>query len=247
MPSRTSVQYHSASGALFAITPELLPAIEALIAKVRADIDEQRKAGRFIGYLSVPVSGKSGGAFRTNTDMARDVAKRVQRSFGDGLWVLNPAEYNLPAKPSTPQPTPATGGDYMAVWSDVIAGENGAGNVFDLVYFVGPSDVWAYFDLGDLGRLDKLKRWLEKRAVDGDPEYQAILADPLACQKFLRFYGLRGSTVFSKGAHDEWNIVLDMNAKRPIGEDIAVYFDGKPIEPGDYGDLIDLGYETQLR
>jgi hypothetical protein len=237
MAAKLSFQYRSLAGPTFNVSPALVPDIEALIDKVRGEISTNSAAGRFIGYLSVPVSGKSGGDFQTNTDMAAQVTQRVQRQFGNKLWLLNPAAYNLPKA--------ATGGDYMAVWADVLAGIDGSGSDFDMAYFVGPSDVWRYFGAEAEAKLDVIDKWLAEKAKVS-PSYRAIYDDASLRQKFIRYYGLRGSTIFSKGAHDEWNIVLGLNAKRAIGEYIAVYFDGKPIEPGDYQVSVAAGYETLL-
>lgn len=237
MAAKIYFQYQSTSGATFNVSPELVGDIAQLIDRVRAEIAAKRTAGSFIGYLSVPVSSKSGGDFRTNTDMAASINERVGREFGSQLWLLNPAAYNLPKT--------AQGGDYMAVWADVLAGPDGAGSDFDLAYFVGPSDVWRFFSVGEQDRLGTIEKWLVSKALV-DPGYKAIQDDPGLRQRFIRYYGLRGSTIFSKGAHDEWNIVVRLNEKRQIGEDIAVYFDGRPIEPGDYRDGVDVGYQTIL-
>ena len=237
MAAKVFFQYQSTSGSTFSVSPALVTDIEKLIDQVRAEIAVKRAAGCFIGYLSVPVSSKSGGDFRTNTDMAAKITERVQLEFGPKLWLLNPAAYNLPKT--------ASGGDYMAVWSDVLAGADGAGADFDVAYFVGPTDVWKFFGLVDVDRLGSIEAWLKNKA-GSDQGYKAIYDDEAARQKFIRYYGLRGSTIFSKGAHDEWNIVLSLNSKRPIGEDIAVYFDGRPVEPGDYQDGVDVGYQTVL-
>ena len=237
MSAKVLFQYQSTSGSMFSVAPDLVPDIERLIDQVRGEISAKRAAGCFIGYLSVPVSSKSGGDFRTNSDMAAKIAERVQLEFGPKLWLLNPAAYNLPKS--------ASGGDYMAVWSDVLAGADGAGADFDVAYFVGATDVWKFFSLGDVDRLGSVEMWLKMRA-EADTGYKAIYEDDAARQKFIRYYGLRGSTIFSKGAHDEWNIVLALNIKRPIGEDIAIYFDGHPVEPGDYQDGVDAGYQTVL-
>lgn len=237
MAAKVLFQYQSTSGETFSVSPSLVPDIEALIDTVRTEIVNQRAAGRYIGYMSVPVSSKSGGDFQTNTDMAAHVAARIVTVFGQRLWILNPAAYNLPKT--------AQGGDYMAVWSDVLAGADGSGVDFDMAYFVGPNDVWEFFGVGAADRLGTIEAWLAAKAA-ASPAYKAINDDPVLRQKFIRYYGLRGSTIYSKGAHDEWNIVAGLNAKRAIGEDIAVYFDGQPIEPGDYQDTVDVGYRTIL-
>jgi hypothetical protein len=114
MPAKISFQYQSAAGSTFAVSPALVADIEALIDRVRSEIAAQKAAGCFVGYLSVPVSSKSGGDFQTNTDMAAHATARIRVEFGNALWLLNPAAYNLPKA--------ATGGDYMAVWADVLAG-----------------------------------------------------------------------------------------------------------------------------
>jgi hypothetical protein len=217
MAGKLAFQYRSLAGSTFGVSPSLVPDIEGLIDKVRDQIAKNRAAGSFIGYVSVPVSSKS--------------------EFGNRLWLLNPAAYNLP--------TNATGGDYMAVWADILAGVDGSGSDFDLAYFVGPFDVWKYFGAESGPRLDMIEKWLADKA-EGSAAYKVIYDDPVLRQKFLRYYGLRGSTIYSKGAHDEWNIVLGLNAKRAIGDYIAVYFDGKPIEPGDYQVHVLAGYETLL-
>lgn len=237
MAAKVFFQYQSTSGSTFSVSPALVTDIEKLIDQVRAEIASKLAAGYFVGYLSVPVSSKSGGDVRTNTDMAAKITECVQREFGPQLWLLNPAAYNLPGT--------ASGGDYMAVWSDVLAGAEGAGTDFDVAYFVGPSDVWKFFGLADVDRLGSIEAWLKAQAAN-DPGYKAIYDDQAKRRNFVRYYGLRGSTIFSKGAHDEWNIVLSLNLKRPIGEDIAVYFDGRPIEPGDYQDGVDVGNQTIL-
>jgi hypothetical protein len=237
MAGKLAFQYRSLAGATFSVSPSLVPDIEMLIDRVRGEIAKNRAVGCFIGYVSVPVSSKSGGDFQTNTNLAEYTTQCVQREFGKKLWLVNPAAYNLPAA--------ATGGDYMAVWADVLAGVDGSGSDIDLAYFVGPSDVWKYFGAESEARLDTIEKWLADKSKVSTA-YKVIYDDPGLRQKFIRYYGIRGSTIFSKGAHDEWNIVLGLNAKRTIGDYIAVYFDGKPIEPGDYQVTVAAGYETLL-
>ncbi|MBK7063093.1 MAG: hypothetical protein IPH51_22700 [Rubrivivax sp.] len=123
--------------------------------------------------------------------MAAKITERVQVEFGPKLWLLNPAAYNLPKT--------ASGGDYMAFGRTLLAGVDGAGTDFDVAYFVGPGDVWKFFGLGDVDRLGSIEAWLKAQAAN-DPGYKAIYDDQVVRQKFIRYYGLRGSTIFSKGA-----------------------------------------------
>ena len=79
MAAKIVFDYRSLAGATFSVSPGLTTDIEGLIDKVRAEIATSRAAGRFIGYVSVPISSKSGGDFKTNTDMAAHITQRVQR------------------------------------------------------------------------------------------------------------------------------------------------------------------------
>lgn len=222
------IQYRTKSGADFDVTPSLVPAIDDLTTKVAAVVAARRAEGKFIGNLSVPISSRGGGHFDTNIAMAASITSRVETEFGADLWLLNPAAYDLPR--------PATGSDYMAVWSDILAGADGQGKDFDMVYFVGPHDVWSFFGAQPPDRLGAITRWLKAQA-SADLKYQEILSNKEKLRSFVRYYGLRGSAAFSKGAHDEWNIVSSLNALRAVGDSIAIYFDGRPVEPGDYDDL----------
>lgn len=238
MPAKILFQYQSTSGAAFAVAPALVPAIEQLIDQVRGDIAEHRAAGHFVGYMSVPLGADGGGDFLTSTALAAHVKERVQNEFGSQLWILNPAAYSLPAN--------AGGGDYMAAWADVIAGADGNGSDFDLVYFVGPSDGWHFFGANGLDRLGTIASWLAQRAAT-DPAYKAIEDDPVARRNFIRYYGLRGSVMYDLGCHDEWNIVRGINLKRAIGDELAVYFDGQAIAPGVYQQAVAPGDQTTPR
>ena len=237
MVSTKMIKYESRCGITFDVTPSLKENIEKLIKEVRSEIAKQKKSGRFIAYLSIPISPRGGGDLDTNVAMSKHITQEVESLFGDKLWVLNPACYTLPEG--------ATGGDYMAAWADVLAGDNGRGDDFDIIYFVGPHDVWSFFGANKTNKLGLIENWLIEQAK-AKKYYSDILSDSAAKREFLRFYGLRGSVVYSKGAHDEWNIISTLNKQLPVGKDIVVYFDGNPIEPGDYGDLTERGYQTDI-
>lgn len=237
MGHKIKLPYQSKSGATFNIHPELIGEIEKLIGHVTSLVQDNISQNKFIAYLSVPISSRGGGDFRTNTEMASHITSRMQREFGDQLWILNPAAHNLPKS--------AGGGDYMAVWADVLAGKDGTGGNFDMVYFAGPTDVWQFFGAVAQNRLGTISDWLDAKASKDDA-YRAIADDADRRKKFIRYYGLRGSSAYSKGAHDEWNIIAEFNRNRSIGNDIAIYFDGRPIEPGDFNDVTDSGYQLLL-
>lgn len=237
MESKITFQYLSKSGFTFSVNPDIITDIENLINQITLELNKKKEEGKFVCYISVPISPTGGGDFRTNNEIAGFVENKVLALFGEDLWVLNPAKYNLPKS--------AGGGDYMAIWSDILAGINGEGEDLDMVYFIGPNDVWNYFDISHTDRIVTLKNWLKKKA-ESDEHYKNIISDEQSLKSFLRYYAIRGSVAYSKGAHDEWNIITALNSKRSIGNDIAVYFDGRPIEPGDFDDSTDFGYQTNF-
>lgn len=60
---------------------------------------------------------------------------------------------------------------------------------------------------------------------------------------FVRYYTLRASSAYSKGAHDEWNIFVKISRRRALGEQVAMFFDGRPASPAEMETEISPGYE----
>jgi hypothetical protein len=56
---------------------------------------------------------------------------------------------------------------------------------------------------------------------------------------------MRASSAYSSGAHDEWNIFVRINLWRPLGEQVAVFFDGRPASPGEMESEVAPGYELR--
>ena len=70
---------------------DLKPVTEARIAQFRQLPAEQRKAGKAVGYLSVPLSPVGGGYIKLNFEVAEAAKASVEKRFGgDFVWVLNP-------------------------------------------------------------------------------------------------------------------------------------------------------------
>ena len=216
-------------GLKFCADPRLAATIAERIKKIREDIRAQRQAGKLIVYASTPISPRGGGDMRVNLDIAASVKARLEKEYGAGVWVLDPGRYQLPeagdVKPG--------GGDYMVMWTDVLGGEDGHGRDFDMFHFTGPGDMRAFFGCG---REDVIG------CVARHPAAQAI-ADPAKRQAFVRYYTMRASAAYSTGAHDEWNIVVRINKKRGIGDQVAVFFDGRPASPAEMETEIAPGYE----
>ncbi|MDX3645788.1 hypothetical protein, partial [Streptomyces sp. MB09-02B] len=102
--------------------------------------------GRLVeaGAGNCPISSRGGGHFRTNTEIANFVARRLASEWGERFFVVNPAAYQLESKEGTGLVTRhveelaretgrtlqlkdlmdtvrPSGGDYMRMWTRVLA------------------------------------------------------------------------------------------------------------------------------
>jgi hypothetical protein len=241
--ARKATAIHS----VFAVNPRLVPAIREKIVKARTVLQEHRQQRHVIAYLSTPISSRGGGHSGTNVAIAAFVKAQLEARYGPRLWVLDPGQFpSLQGQVPEPQ-----GGDYQFLWSEILAGQDGLARDFDMVYFIGPSDVRAYF--ASLGAnvhanwLDELNRCVDERAQRDERFRQEVASKSDARHAFMRFYGIRASTVFSLGAHDEWNLFVRINRKRGVGDQIAMYFDGRALSPGEMETEIKPGYELSTR
>jgi hypothetical protein len=89
----------------------------------------------------------------------------------------------------------------------------------------------AFFGCGRDDVTGCIDRWLTARAAGDEKLRRSVAADPARRRAFLRYYALRASSAYSSGAHDEWNIFVRINRRRPLGEQVAVFFDGRPASP----------------
>ncbi len=178
--------------------------------------------------------------------------------------------------------SPPGGGDYMRMWTKVMVeddyreGTNNTlpnmGNLLDMVYFVGPSDVQEFF----LGASHSLSQAVEtyfarKYSLDVDFKRDFDCLEPLGVcrlfnldipaekdiwlqrrQDFFKYYAIKAGTNFSLGSHDEWNIVTLLNERRRshpdvygIGGQIAMFFDGRQVNPGGHSLPTAPGYEVR--
>ncbi len=221
------------------------PAFSAVIAgqvqKIRADVRAQRQAGKLIIYASTPISPRGGGHVAVNLEVAASVKTRLEKEYGGVAWVLDPGRYQLPDVDGAS----AGGGEYMVMWTDVLAGEDGAGRDFDMVHFTGPGDMRSFFGCGkeDVGGC--IARALAARAAKDAKLRREVADNPERRQAFIRYYTLRASSAYSTGAHDEWNIVVRINRKRPLGDQLAMFFDGRPASPAEMETEVGPGYEVR--
>ncbi|MGY3839499.1 hypothetical protein ACWNPK_20555 [Bacillus atrophaeus] len=160
------------------------------------------------------------------------------------------------------KPLDRMGGNYMRMWTRVLVedGNKNLGDFFSAFYFVGASNVRDFFTLG--GSIDLTSGVQEyfSRKYCTDPIFHKYFSEgvdgsPLSKEEwesrrkdFFRFYTIRASANYSKGCHDEWNILKilnNMRVKEPslgIGSQIAGYFDGRQISPGSSEKTVYPGY-----
>jgi len=216
-------------GICYCVNEDLKPTIQSKVDRFRQILAEQRKAGKAVGYLSVPLTSAGGGNFNVNMDVAAATKASQEKRLGaDFVYVLNPTtlEADLPK---------GTGADYMLMWASLLEGTDGLGD-FDFVYFAGPQDFARYFGFDGSNDLAKLDAYFDKR-VKSDPDFEKAVQNGLTKAAFRKYYGLRASAAVSRGAHDEWNIFRVINEKRRAdskfgtGNQITVFFDGQGVAP----------------
>jgi hypothetical protein len=227
-------------GICYCINDDLKVTITSKVERFRQLIAEQRKTGKAVGYLSVPLTSTGGGNFNVNKEVAESAKLAVEKRFGaDAVWVLNPGtlDADLPK---------GAGADYMLMWASLLEGPDGFGD-FDFVYFAGPQDFARYFGFDGNADMTKLDAYFDKR-VKLDPEFEKAVQNGLTKLAFRKYYGLRASASVSRGAHDEWNILRLINERRRAdgkfgtGNQIPVLFDGRGIAPADSEATVSEGY-----
>ena len=228
------------SGICYCVNDELKATIASKVERFRQLLAEQRKAGKAVGYLSVPLTSAGGGNYDINREVAESAKAAIEKRFGaDYLYVLNPAtlDADLPK---------GGGADYMLMWTTLLEGPDGLGD-FDFAYFAGPQDFARYFGFDGNADMAKLEAYFDKR-VKSNPEFEKAVQNGLTKPAFRRYYALRASAAVSRGAHDEWNIFRMINERRradsKIGTtgQIPVLFDGRGVNPSDVEAGVSEGY-----
>jgi hypothetical protein len=233
----------------YCVNQDYLGAINANVSRVRQLIADNKAKGKAIGYLSVPLSPAGGGSFEINSEAAKWIASAVEARLGQSsVWILNPGAEGSAAMNG------ASGADYMYMWAQILEGPGGHGEDFDFYYFAGPTDFSRYFlqpgkdsreqPNNDPGQVKdyfgKLNQFFDAR-VASDPDFKkAVDQGQISKAGFRNYYGLRASVAFSYGSHDEWNIARLLNERRRgtadfgIANQISVFFDGQPVNPGGF-------------
>lgn len=149
------------------------------------------------------------------------------------------------------------------------------GNLFNAFYFIGPTDVQEFF-LSEARSLSQAVELYFARKYSLDDKFKNdfdCLDEGGSCcrpldlanqeqramwhqrrQDFFRYYAIKAGTAFSRGSHDEWNIVCLLNTKRQahpeiygLERNIAVFFDGRQVGPAQYLTFAAEGYGRVLK
>ena len=216
-------------------------AINAKIEKFRQVIADQRKAGKSVIYLSVPLTAAGGGNFNVNREVAAATKQAVEKRYGaDFVYVLDPTT------PDADLPRGSTGTEYMVMWTAVLEGADGMGD-FDAAYFAGPQDFARFFGFDGNNDMGKLDAYFDRRAAT-DPDFAKAVQNGLTKPAFRRYYALRASSTVSRGAHDEWNVFRLINDKRRADgkfgtpQQIPIVFDGQGVAPPHHESSVSEGY-----
>lgn len=112
------------------------------IKLIRSDVTRAKTADKLVVYLSCPISGRGGGHSGTNVDVALATQRRLLDRWGEGAWILNPANYQMESRLGTglmnqhaerlgidltaliKRTGKPSGGDYMRMWTKILV-ENG--------------------------------------------------------------------------------------------------------------------------
>ena len=132
---------------------------------IQQDILRVLADNKLVVYLSCPISSRAGSYFATNVEIANFTAQRLSAEWGPRFWFLNPAQYQMESAQGLglirmhayelglEQKTtinvdqlmkdqPTVGGDYMRMWTRVLAedGNKDLGDRFAAFYFMSPSE-----------------------------------------------------------------------------------------------------------
>src|SRR5438132_11138513 len=187
-------------GICYCISADLKPVIDAKVALFRQRAAEARKAGKAVGYLSVPLSPTGGGYMKLNFEVAEAAKAAIEKRFGsDFVWVLNPgtADANLPK---------GSGADYMLMWTTILEGRDGLGEDFDFVYFAGPQDFASVFELDGSADMARIDQYFDKR-LKADLDLEKAVHGGRNKYAFRNFFGSKASFAIIRGVHDVYTII----------------------------------------
>ena len=237
-------------GIQYEVRPVFDASIDRIIEEIRDEIRRKRDEGKIIAFVSTPISGAGGGYQPLNQEVAQHIKEKLYKRFGrDALRVIAPGQPLRTGEEAIRIPTQeglSPGScEYQYLWTQVLAGDDGLGGDFDMIYFAGPSDFHDFLGVDGRGVLNQLNRYVEDRSRVDSSFREAIGNDPDKRRAFIRYYATRASSAFSSGSHDEWNLIVQINRVRPPVDQIAVYFEGRAASPAEMNTMATPGYGMQ--
>ena len=231
------------AGLCYCVNDEHKSAIAAKIEKFRQILAEQRKAGKAVVYLSVPLTSAGGGNFNVNAEVAEATKEAIEKRLGANyVYVLNPGT------PDADLPKGSTGTEYMVMWTAAARGPRRPRRLRRRLVRRA-AGLRPLLPLRRQQRHGEARRLLRQaRAVPSRlRESRAKAASPR--RPSASYYALRASSTVSRGAHDEWNIFRlhqrqAPRADRKIRDTRArsrSLFDGQGVAPPRSAKLDGLG------
>jgi hypothetical protein len=187
-------------GLCFDVNPAYLDEIGKTVSKLRGAVRAQRAKGRLIAYISTPLTAKAGGYRPLNIEVSRFLKDRVERRYGEEVWALAPGQTESEMATKDGE-APPKGGDYMYMWTELLAGDNGRADDFDALYVAGPTDIQALFGASsDQALFGTLGSFIALRSAGDAAFNQFLQSTPSSRRDFMAFYGLKAAAAFSAGA-----------------------------------------------
>lgn len=205
----------------FSVRPAWDKPINDLVASIRERIANAREKGKTIIYISLPLSAHRGGITAFNENLGWLMKMELLQIHGS-----NNVEIILPGQEETKltkvSDLPPLGGEYLYMWTKVLAGEHCTGDV-DWVYFMDRDDAHQLLELPEKSKRKTLEKILENLALHQPGIYQETASKPELKKAFLDYYLKHYSILNSKGARDEWNLIQQLSKKNP-GKKIRQHF-----------------------
>jgi hypothetical protein len=229
----------------YEVDPDFLPVINHAVQTLRAQVRVQEK-DKLIAYISVPLTARGGGYRPLNVEISDFLKARIESRSQGRVWALAPgkAESELPKVNGKS----AEGGEYMYMWTQVLAGEDGKGTDFNFLFAAGPGEIASFFGIQNetFGAVDRYASLRSK----GDADFlNNVASKPEMRKRFIAYYATKASVAFSDGSHDEWNIFNEINQGRRsdrnfgLGDQIPIFFDGRAVDPAAMETKVSPGYE----
>ena len=215
---------------------------------------------------------------------------QLESKEGYGLLDMHASKHDIDLKEllkpnSSGEQGGPTGADYMRMWTQVLVQDvrlaerdlkrPPLGRGFHAYYFLGPSDVRAFFAPAERESLGAAieQYFSRKHSVDwefrnhfsklglgegvGQADGDQVAEWEAKRKNFLVYYALRAGANFSLGSHDEWTIFVLLNRLRReaagdaefggIANQIAGFYDGRQVPIAASEAVASFGYAASPR